>query len=89
MYYIYHIFVIYFCHIPIDNLQLSQSSLASPLNLSRSSGSVSVMSTANRLSTISLQEAPDPNHILKEFKNTPFNQWNTRALVAWMEIVVG
>lgn len=68
----------------IENLRLSQSSLTSPLNFSRSS-----IPHTNRLSSVSLQEPCDPNRVLEDFKILPFNQWNTRALVAWMEIVVG
>lgn len=68
----------------LENLRLSQTSLTSPLNYSRSS-----IPQANRLSTVSLQEQYDPSRVLEDFKILPFSQWNTRALVAWMELVVG
>lgn len=69
----------------LDNLQLSQSSLTSPITLSRSSVSV----TSNRISVNNIQDTVDPRQVLEEFKTVPFAQWNTRALVAWMEVVVG
>lgn len=44
------------------------------------------------ISTASLQSVPeqtDNQLVLDEFTATPFHQWNTRALAAWMDVVVG
>ena len=44
-------------------------------------------------STASLQSIPemttDSRQVLQEYVNIPFQQWNTRALAAWMDVVVG
>ena len=45
--------------------------------------------TSNRISVNNIQDTVDPRQVLEEFKTVPFAQWNTRALVAWMEVVVG
>lgn len=42
-----------------------------------------------RLSTVSLQDVNDPHAVLEEFRGIQFQQWNTRAIVAWMEAIVG
>jgi hypothetical protein len=67
----------------LDNLQLSsQSSLTVPTR----SHSVA---TQHKLSVISLHETTTPQGILQEFQNVPLAQWNTRAIIAWMEVTVG
>ena len=70
----------------LDNLQLSQTSLTVPSTGSSRSHSPN----PHRRSAVSLHDVtPDSQTVLQEFQNVPFPQWNTKAIIAWMEIVVG
>lgn len=80
-------FVTFYNFLSTDNLQLSQTSLSSHSGLHHRSNTSSP--NPYRLSTVSLQDVNDPHAVLEEFRGTQFQQWNTRAIVAWMEAIVG
>lgn len=82
--------VTFYNFLSTDNLQLSQTSLSSHSGLHhRSNTSSPNPYRLSTVSTVSLQDVSDPHAVLEEFRGTQFQQWNTRAIVAWMEVVVG
>ena len=82
-----------------ENLRLSQTSLTHPHSVTTTmpfslpgEPVPFSRSSSQRLSTSSIPtslEQADSQSVLQEFKQTPFHQWNTRALVAWMDVIVG
>lgn len=87
----YHLLLLLFTFHFTDSLTLSHTSIG-PAGYPLDAEATPAFSP-HHVSTASLQSVPeistDSRQILQDFANIPFHQWNTRALAAWMDVVVG